>query len=214
MKRTLSITLIAITCLAIFFSQAYASSSLKPKKTPAPNETPEVELETSEKAGQGVMDQHPGRKYNFKGEVKSFENGELVITGKKGGTVTVDATTEIMVSGPKDETSKATIQVGQQVMAQAVKSDGKYLALRVHIFPQKAAHVHRVGTVTEYTPGASITVQDKKGSTTFQLGANIKMLPAERANQLKVGSRVTVITSKDKTTGALTVTGIVVHPDK
>lgn len=220
MKKTVSISLIVCLCLVLFVTQVFAAgpagASPKPKKTPGPNETPEVEMEQQESQAQGqgqAKANHPGRKYNFKGDVTSFDNGVLVIAGKHGGTVTVDANTEIKVSGADQS---ATIQVGQQVMAQAVKADNGYLALRVHLFPNKPAHIHRVGQVTAYQPGVSITVQDNKGSTTFQIAPDVKILPAERADQLKEGARVTIISPSNASADPThpVAKGIVVHPAK
>ncbi len=214
MKKTIPVTLILLFCLVAFFTQAFASNGNdKPKKTPGADETPEVE--TADETGTGVMAQHPGRKYNFKGEVTSYNGSELVISGKKGGTVTVDGNTVILAPGQEDGTAPTpTITVGQQVMAQAVKSDSGYLALKVHIFPQKAAHLHRVGVVTDYQPNVSITVQSKQGSTTFPLNSDVKVLPETRAGDLQKDATVTVVTTKDETTQAVTVTAIVVHPTK
>lgn len=211
MKKTISMSLIVILCLAVFFSQAFASSgSPKPKHLPNLDETPEVE--TADEQGPDKANQHPGRKYNFKGEVTSFTGGVLVITGKHGGTTRVDDNTEIKVSGP--EGGPTGIQVGQQVMAQSTKTESGFLALRVHIFPTKPAHVHRVGVVTDYQPGVSITIQGNKGSSTFKIAPDVQILPAERADQLKVGARVTIVSPEDTTDQALTATGIVVHPEK
>ena len=167
-----------------------------------------------ENNGADKANKKAGRKYNFKGEVTSFDGGVIVITGKRGGTATVDANTEIKVSGP--EGGAAAIQVGQQVMVQAVKVDNGFLALRVHLFPNKPAHIHRVGQVTDYQPGVSITVQDKKGTTTFQIAPDVKILPAVRVDQLKVGSRVTIISPArvNKDAGHPVAKGIVVHPEK
>lgn len=230
MKKTLSISLIAILLLALFFTQAFAVSSadpgVKPKQTPKPGETETVEapeaqeVEQDQQESQGnkpdKAEKKAGKKYNFKGEVVSFDGGTLVLTPKKGGsnvTVTVDGNTVIQFSGPKDGASE--IKPGQGVMVQAVKTDGDaYLAVRVHVMPGKPQHVHRVGEVTAYEAGKSITVQDKKGSTTFQIATDVKILPAERVNMLKVGARVTIISPNDPSATTPVARGIVVHPEK
>ncbi len=71
----------------------------------------------------------------------------------------------------------------------------------------------RVGWVTAYTPGASITIEGQDGSLfTFSLTNNIKILPMKRSSQLAVGSRVTILAKRDPSTGGWTAFGIVVHP--
>jgi hypothetical protein len=88
------------------------------------------------------------------------------------------------------------------------------VAIGIDVIPGKPEHVHRVGIVTAYTPGVSITVQDiQGGSSTFLLAPNLKILPADRAGDLKVGSLVTVISRRDPSGGPLTAEGIVVHPE-
>jgi hypothetical protein len=100
-------------------------------------------------------------------------------------------------------------------MVQVLQGDASLTALYIHVVPGKPEPVHRVGTVTAYTPGASITVLDKKGgSSTFVLTPDTKILPEDRASELGVGSLVTIISRRDPTGGPLTAQGIVVHPPK
>jgi hypothetical protein len=83
------------------------------------------------------------------------------------------------------------------------------------VIPGKPNKVHRVGIVTEYTEGSSITIQDKDGNTfTFAITSETKLLPAERAETLEVGSRVTIIAPRDPASGGVKVKGIVIHPAK
>ncbi len=70
-----------------------------------------------------------------------------------------------------------------------------------------------VGWVTAYTPGSSITIQGHNGSlATFSLTANTKILPASRAGELAVGSRVTILARRDPSIHGWIAFGIVVHP--
>jgi hypothetical protein len=71
-----------------------------------------------------------------------------------------------------------------------------------------------VGWVTEYTPGASITIQTHDGSFfTYIVNESTKILPANRASELAVGSRVTIISPNgDPAAGTAVAAGIVVHP--
>jgi hypothetical protein len=103
-----------------------------------------------------------------------------------------------------------------KVMVQAFRDQGGNLITRaVMVIPGKPSKIHRVGMVTEYTVGHSITIQDKDGNTyTFALTHETKLLPAERAGALAVGARVTIIAPRDPASGGVTVKGIVIHPPK
>ena len=81
--------------------------------------------------------------------------------------------------------------------------------------PGKPTKIHRVGTVTAYSAGTSITIQDKDGNLfTFALTADTKILPPDTTRTLGDGARVTIISRRDPSGGPLTAQGIVVHPDK
>jgi hypothetical protein len=70
-----------------------------------------------------------------------------------------------------------------------------------------------VGWVTDYQPGTSITIQAHDGSFyTFSLTSDVKILPKDRAGELAVGSRVTIIAWRDPATKGWIAFGIVVHP--
>lgn len=225
MKKNLCISIIVPLFLMLFFSQAFAASSarqdIKPKNTPKPGETESMgKPETSDAQQQQVdekgnkPEKHPGKKYNFKGVVVSFDGSQLVLNTKDGTpvTFTVDENTDIKFSGPKDGTEK--LQENQGAIVQAVKTEkDAYLAVRIHVMPDKPQRIHRVGEVTAYDDRNSITVQDKKGSTTFKIATDVKILPAERAGMLKTGARVTIISPRDPSGGMPVAKGIVIHPE-
>jgi len=99
-------------------------------------------------------------------------------------------------------------------MALAVRDQNNSLLARsVMVIPGKPVRTHRVGWVTEYTPGVSITILAHDGNTyAFLLTADTKILPAERAGELGIGSRVTLIAPRDPALLGWTAFGIVVHP--
>ena len=71
----------------------------------------------------------------------------------------------------------------------------------------------KVGWVTEYVAGDHITIVKHDGSTEiFGLTGEIKILPAKRAAELDVGSRVTILARRDPSTGGWMAFAIVVHP--
>jgi len=229
MKKIASITAVVALFLGLIFSQVFASGStaeIAAKRTPKPNETelgrkpdnlenqPGKQENKEKKADK--TNKHAGKKTIFRGVVSSFEGSVLELSVKNGESVKISYDPNITeVKTPGHNTGEATIQVGQQVLVQAVKTDqDNYTALRVQIKPDKPQHIHRVGEVTDYQPGKSITVTDKKGSTTFRIAEGVKILPAERADSLKDGSWVTIISPRDPNGGEPVAMGIVVHPEK
>jgi hypothetical protein len=71
----------------------------------------------------------------------------------------------------------------------------------------------KVGWVTAYTPGVSITIWDHKSLYyTYVLTPDIKILPKNRVGELAIGSRVTILARRDPTTLGWIAFGIVVHP--
>jgi len=162
-------------------------------------------------------DKQHGKHENFKGTVAAVDSASITLTLRDGSSVTVGLTsdTRIKFPGPKD-TAPTAIEVGANAMVQAIRGEsGNLTARAVMVIPGKPGKIHRVGIVTAYTAGSSITIQDKDGNTfTFTLTGETKLLPAERADQLAVGSRVTIIAPRDPASGGVTVKGIVIHPAK
>lgn len=240
-KKPIYIAIVLLSGMVVLFSQALAyaprittASVIQQEETvsadekeeieePEETEAPEIENDQDNQPGKGNQgnpgkgNKHPGRKYNFKGTVISFSETALSLTDKNGLVVNIkiDSNTDIKFTGPK-ATAGATIQKDEWVIARTVKdTDGSYLAIQVHVLTGKPMRVHRVGEVTDYLPGSSITVQDKKGgSTTFEVTGDTKILPIERKDSLGPGSWVTVICPRDPVNGTLKAIGIVVHPEK
>lgn len=156
-----------------------------------------------------------GKPEHFKGVIAAVDAGSITLTLADGSSVSVGLSTEtrIQVPGIQDATA-ANLQIGMNVMVQARPDEsGNLIARFVHAIPGKPARVHRVGWVTEYTPGVSLTIQAHDGNFyTFTLTADTKILPAERESELAVGSRVTVIAPRDPASPIVVAQGIVVHP--
>ena len=210
----LFLTLAMLLLLAT--SQVFASpaASLEAKKTPGAN-TPGAKA--TEKANEHATKQagNPhGKHENFKGTISAVDATSLTLTLRDGSFVTIglSADTRMKFPGPKDALSGG-IQPGLNVMVQAVRDQGGNLVARaVMVIPGKPSKIHRVGSVTEYTAG-SITIQDKDGNKyTFVITNETKLLPAERAGTLAVGSRVTIIAPRNPATGGMVAKGIVIHP--
>ena len=116
------------------------------------------------------------------------------------------------VKHPTIEQIKLNFEVVVQVKADKT---GALIAQKIMVVPGKPTIFHRVGIVTEYIAGTSITIKDKDGNTTtFLLTANTKISPKKLADTLAPGDKVTIISRRDPAGGPLTAQGIVIHPDK
>jgi hypothetical protein len=217
MKRYRALLFLLVTFAIVFASnQVFAS----PASIPNAKNTPGVQAtaRATEKAadnGNSKNNQAHGKHEHFKGTVTEVNSSSITLALRDGSSVTIGLTsdTQIKFPGPKDS-APASIQKGMNINVQAIRDQGNNLvALRVMAIPGKPGKVHRVGIVTEYTAGSSITIQDKDGNEfKFRITGDIKLLPIERANQLAVGSRVTIIAPRDPASGGDRVTGIVIHP--
>jgi len=192
-----------------------ADVSVKPNKTPGAKATEKaIERATQGKGGNGQA----GKKQNYKGVVAAVSAGSLTLSLDDGSsaTFTVSGATRIHVPALGKSATLENITVGVRATVQAkADENGSLAALRINVTPGKPEKVHRVGTVTAYTAGVSITVQAQDGGTsTFALTADTKILPKHRVEELAVGSRVTIISRRNVTGGELTAQGIVVHPSQ
>jgi len=220
MKRYRSLLFITLgIVLLLATTQVFASSADMPNAqvTPAAK-TPGAKA--TEKANEHATKQASkphGKHENFKGIVSAVDSSSITLTLRDGSSVTVglSADTRIKFPGLKNSTP-GSIQPGMKAMVQAFRDqNGNLMARKVMLIPGKPTKIHRVGIVTEYTAGSSITIQDKDGNTyAFAITGETKLLPAERAGILAVGSRVTIIAPRDPASGGVTVKGIVIHPAK
>jgi hypothetical protein len=215
MKKTSLLTILSLT-VSLFFitTQALAGPATAVdaggKKTPGPQNTPGAQA--TEHAGQHGKGKHQ----NYRGTIAAVDAFSLKLTLDDGSSLTFGLTSDTRIKIPGQKDSGAVLQVGMRAMVQAfTDSNGNLMAQAVMAIPGQPTRVHRVGWVTEYTPGVSITIQASDGNTyTFALTADppTKILPAERAGELAVGSRVTIIAPRDPSGLVWTAVGIVVHP--
>jgi len=110
----------------------------------------------------------------------------------------------------------ADIKVGMTVIVMVYEKDGKLYIRHINVVPGKPAISHHVGKVVEFVydavTGGKITIEPKKGDkVTFEiLASKFKILP--EGAEVKVGSLVTVISSRDPATvNRLIASGVVVH---
>ena len=179
------------------------------KNTPGAKATEKA----AERATQG-LGKPKGQRVTYRGIVSAVGGNSLTLDLSSGGSQTFQVTDATRIHIPTlGSASLADVHDGVQAMVQVLKHDSSLTAVYITVVPGKPQPVHRVGIVTAYTPGVSITVLAKDGqSSTFLVTPETKILPAERASQLQIGSRVTIISRRDVTGGPLTAQGIVVHP--
>lgn len=130
----------------------------------------------------------------------------FTLTTRHQGIVTifVNSETKYQVPGVKNATLD-NFKAGDEVAVLAADVNGTWVALHVHLIPAKPVHVHRVGTVTDYQPGKSITLKDKKGETsTFVVTSETKIKFKRGATGVKVGDRVMVSARRDPSTDKFT----------
>lgn len=201
-----SIVLFAIT------SQVFAQpdTGIQPKNTRAPQETPGAKA--TEKATEHG-DRLKGKPEHFRGEVVSIDATTITLN-VDGSNVIIELTSDTRIRVPG--THEDTIQPGMDAFVLAHRNnDGHLVAQSVMAIPGRPTRGHFVGVVTAYAPGASISIQPKKGDLiTFSIGTDIKILPEARTAELTVGSLVTIIAPRDVTNPVLAAVGIVVHPVK
>ena len=192
-------------------TQVNASSIEKqPGKTPGA-----VATRVAEMHAVGQKGNPNGKPENYRGEISSVDAGSITLLLKDDPSVTIliDSQTHIRIPTFKGASIK-DLKPGMTVMVQARRDqDDSLTAKAVVLIPGKPSKMHRVGIVTAYEAGASITIQDKDGQTfTFLINADTKILPKDRVDLLVVGARVTIICPRDVTGGDALAAGIVVHP--
>jgi hypothetical protein len=219
----ISIAVIVLLFLSSFvsvFSVQADASTIKPQKTPGAKATENAIEHETEGKGKGKQ------KVNYKGTIATVSETSLDLTLEDNSVVTfiINGDTQIKIPSLGKNATIADLVVGIKAQVRAQKDGETFIALSISLIPGKPVKIHRVGIVTDYQPGASITIQDKEGNLfMFLLTEDTKILPEDRTDQLKVGSLVTIICPRDVTGGYLstpstpaaagTATGIVVHPE-
>lgn len=213
MKKKLLLVLTLALSLFFVTSQAFASSATTgPKKTPGPPLTPGPQKTPGAQATEKAGEHGKGKPQNFRGTIAAVDASSLTLTLSDGSSVTFALTSDTRIKIPGRNGSSASLQVGMQAMVQARDDGSGNLAARaVMAIPGQPTRAHRVGWVTEYAPGVSITIQASDGNAyTFALTADTKILPG--GSEVTVGSRVTIIAPRDPSALGWTAIGIVLHP--
>ena len=210
MKRSISIVIIVLMLVGLALTTLQVSAAGGP---PPNHKTPGWKA-TEKAAGESLPGQ-TGKNVHYKGVIASVDAAGMTLTLADGSTMAVvfDAETLFKIPTLGGTGTAAELLPGMQVAVQAKMVDTSLVARKVMVVPGKPARLHRVGEVTAYTAGDSISILAKDGQTyTFKLAENVKILPAERADMLVVGAWVTIISPRDVTQVEPVALGIVVHP--
>ncbi len=172
----------------------------------------------------------------FQGTVEAVGSNSLQLKLGSGDvdTFVVSDTVKINIVGVNANAKLSDVSVGSRALVQAQSgADNSLVAIRIFVFPApKPEKIQRVGIVTAFTPGVSITIRGPSGvgdenedehvmtgtqtlETTFTVTTATVILPAGRASQLAVGSRVTIVAPNAAAQGGQMVAQIIiVHPAK
>ncbi len=165
-----------------------------------------------------VHPKEPKEPENYHGTIASVNASSLTLTLKDGSTLTfaMNADTKVRIPDLGHNATIADLKVGDVVTVRASQDNtGALVALEIMVEPGKPDFMHHVGTVTDYQPGVSITIQDKDGNPfTFLVTDQTKILPPDRASQLAVGVIVTIVAPRSTESGTPTAMVIVVHPPR
>jgi uncharacterized protein DUF5666 len=155
-----------------------------------------------------------GKPQILRGTLTAVDPSSLTMTLGDGSSVTVGLTPDTKIHVPGPQAAGDTLLVGMQAMVMAFTDQNNALVARMVVaIPGQPVRVHRVGTVTAYSAGASITIKATDGNTyTFGLTADTKILLEDQAGNLAVGSLVTIIAPRVPSSLDWTAKGIVVHP--
>lgn len=156
--------------------------------------------------GQGV-------KENYKGTITFIDAAGIELKLKGDVLITIPLSAETVVKIPtKSDATITDLKAGMKVTVKALRVGDTLTARKIILIPGKPSKVYKVGVVTDYQAGISITIQSKKGAlSTFLLTADTKILPADQADQLVPGAVVTIIAPRDVTSLDRTAKTIVIH---
>ena len=218
-KRIILTSALIIALLMISSQSMAAANTLNAKATPPGAVKTPGAMATQkavEKAGE-TKGNSKGKHENYKGTITAADAGSITLELKDGSSVSIILTEETDFHIPtKKDASASGLEIGMTAMVQAVRGeDDSLTARKVILVPGKPAKIHRVGIITAYAAGASITIQSKdEQSFTFILTDETKILPKGRSDLLAVGALVTIIAPRNVSTLDAAAAGIVIHPEK
>ncbi|MGE5265056.1 MAG: DUF5666 domain-containing protein [Acidobacteriota bacterium] len=182
---------------------------------PNPGATPpglERSTERGSNAPNTQQDKPNGRHAIF-GTVTGKSGSTFTVSTKQGAVVvTVTPSTRIHLPGKRNATL-ADIAIGDRVAVNGTPTKDGLTAKQVAVAPGKPTVQHRVGKVTAYTAGSSITIETVQGkSETFAVNGQT-VIRNPKGSGVAVGDRVTIVARRVPATDTFTARAIVVHPN-
>ncbi|MEW6033687.1 MAG: DUF5666 domain-containing protein [Chloroflexota bacterium] len=206
MKRKLKLLLIPILGLAVIAGSVTPVLAMSHRDNGSPAVTAVEKQERARKAMES-RSRHEAKRL-VKGTVASVSGNTITLTS--GETVVVNEDTRFLAP-PKKDASLADVTPGSQILAHLDKEGAA--AKQVMVMPERPALARHVGTVTAYAPGASITIETKRGETaTFVINADTRIVLPDGVTEVAVGDVVTVVGIPG--TDPVVARQIVVHPDE
>jgi Domain of unknown function (DUF5666) len=195
--------------LAIVLMIATINLALADK--PTPGALPPGKSEVHPTPNAALQAEKGGQRHGIFGTITSKSGDTFTVSTKQGDVVvTVSADTRYHIPTKRNPTI-ADLAVGDQVAVSGTPTASGLAARQIAVAPGKPTIQHRVGEVTAYAAGSSITIDVKDGSETFALtGQTIIRNP--KGTGVAVGDRVTIVSRRDPSTDTFTATAIVVHP--
>jgi len=162
MKKLLLISSAIMLLVLLFsFTQSFIPASAQSNgDSPGAKATEKALEKTAEAAGEGAKEKQ-GPKQNFKGTIDSIGAENLVVKLADETTVTIliGDKTKVKIPGMGKSAALSDLKVGMGVAVQATTDkDDNLVARQIHLVPGKPTKLHRVGTVSNYQAGASLTV--------------------------------------------------------
>ena len=203
MKKTLAF-LAALSLAALLFASAFVSAGSETPSAAAVRPTRQPGQGQGNGQARGGPCGQPGQggaasRTHYDGVLTSVGTGSITLSTTVSGTVTLAVTEATCIQmPPRKGLSLSDLSVGQRVKVHAIPGTGTDLvAVRIQV--HKPRKVTYVGTVTAYTPGVSLALQPAAGgsSLSFALTAATVVKPWHRADDLAVGSQVTLQSVRD-----------------
>jgi len=163
-----------LTIFGMFFAttQALAEPTAVADPNGKPGDPPGAQAtqRAIDKAAQGASNSQgkgnlQGKRVNYQGTIDTVDASSLTITLADSSPVTfvINADTKIKIPTLGNSATTDNLLKGMKVNVHASQDGVVLTALMVQLVPGKPTLVHRVGTVTEYISGTSMSIQAQDG---------------------------------------------------
>jgi hypothetical protein len=149
---------------------------------------------------------------NYKGTVSDISATSLTLTLDNGTFVTIQITSTTKIPSNGFATPDPTTLFGKRVTVKT-KTDSldALVATSISFIPGLPTTLQRVGTVSDYVAGKSITIEVNGSHFKYFISSSTKILPSDSEDQLATGISVTIISPRVISGLGLTASGIILH---